>query len=160
MPINSHLKVSGLAGGRISNPGEIDMLSFSWGAVSPRDAISGQTTGKRQLRPLQITKSVDKTTVFFFQLLTTNARIDKIELSYDKPTAGGKQEVYFSIELKNASIASQEVSQEESEITSHPAEVITFTYEEITLTYRGEKSDGSGYLEGPVSATDRTATNK
>jgi len=158
MAINSHLKVSGLAGGRIANPGEIDMLSFSWGAVAPKDAITGQATGKRQLRPLKITKPVDKTTVFFFQLLTTNARIDKIELSYDKPTAGGKQEVYFSIELKNASIASQELSQEHSEMMSHPGEIITFTYEQITLTYRGEKSDGSGYLEGPVTAIDKMTT--
>jgi type VI secretion system secreted protein Hcp len=152
MPINSHLKVSGLAGGRIANPGDIDIVSFSWGATSPRDAITGQASGKRQLRPLEITKNVDKTTVFFFQLLTINARIDTVELAYDKPVKGGKQEVYFSIKLTNASIGSQEVSQAASEMASHPAEVITFTYEKIEVMYRGEKADG--YLEGPVTALD------
>ncbi|HZU22550.1 MAG TPA: type VI secretion system tube protein Hcp [Terriglobales bacterium] len=153
MAINAHLKVSGLAGGRIANPGDIDIVSFSWSAIAPRDAATGQPVGKRQLRPLQITKQVDKTTVFFFQLLATNARIDTVELAYDKPVKGGKQEVYFSVKLSKASIASQEVSQAASTMVTHPAEVITFTYEEIEIMYKGEKAEG--YLEGPVVASDR-----
>lgn len=152
MAINSHLKVSGLSGGRIANPGDIDIVSFSWGVVAPRDVVTGSSTGKRQLRPLEITKHVDKTTVFFFQLLTTNARIDTVELAYDKPVKGGKQEVYFSIKLSNVSLASQEVSQGASEMVAHPGEVITFTYEKIEIMYRGEKADG--FLEGPVTAID------
>lgn len=152
MAINSHLKVSGLGGGRIANPGEIDITSFSWSVVAPKDVVTGQGSGKRQLRPLQITKNVDKTTVFFMQLLTTNARIDTVELAYDKPVKGGKQEVYFSIKLSNASLASQEVSQTHSEVASHPGEVITFTYEKIEMTYRSEKADG--YLDGGVTALD------
>lgn len=155
MAINSHLKVSGLAGGRIANPGEIDIVSFSWGATSARDAVTGQATGKRQLRPLQITKHVDKTTVFFFQLLATNARIDTVELAYDKPVKGGKQEPFFSIKLTNASITAQEVSQTASEMVSLPGEVITVAYEQVEIMYRGEKADG--YLEAPVLYSDSVA---
>ncbi|HKD92268.1 MAG TPA: type VI secretion system tube protein Hcp [Terriglobales bacterium] len=155
MGINSHFKVQGTKQGAF--PSEIKVLSFVWGAQAPHDVANGQVTGRRQLRPLQITKHVDENTTNLFNALIGNETLTNVELSYDKPTRGGKQECYFKVKLTNAAVVGLEVSQAASEIPSHPGEVVTFTYEKIEITFRGENPDGS--LGGARQAFDSVAVS-
>lgn len=62
--VDYFLKVEGVDGESKDDKhkNEIDVESWSWGIVSPRDAASGLPTGKRQHKPFVITKQVDKAT--------------------------------------------------------------------------------------------------
>lgn len=75
-----------------------------------------------------------------------------MEISYDKPVKGGKQEVYFSVKLTNAAVVSQEVSQNAGEMIPHPSEMLSFIYEKVEIMYRAENADGT--LKGPVVTID------
>jgi type VI secretion system secreted protein Hcp len=52
--------------------GAIAGLRFSYAAMSPRDAASGQASGKRQHSPIVVTKMVGAASPQIFQALTTN----------------------------------------------------------------------------------------
>ena len=152
MAINAHFKVDGIDGGRTANPGEIDFSSFSWGCSGQYDIATSKPSGKRRLGPLKVTKPVDVTTPLFFRLLIHNAKIGSMEISYDKPVKGGKQEVYFSVKLTNAAVINQEVSQNAGELIPHPNEVLSFIYEKVEISYKAENADGT--LKGAVTTMD------
>ena len=111
----------------------IDVLGFSHSIVSPRDAASGLPTGKRQHKPLTITKEIDKSTPLLFNVLTTNENLPEFKLEFYRPSPTGATEMYYTIELVNANIAS--ISSFQSSSSSLPREHISFVYEKIIWTW-------------------------
>jgi type VI secretion system secreted protein Hcp len=119
-----------IEGGVVSagNEGAINVLGFSHSVVSPRDPASGLPTGKRQHKPVTITKPVDKSTPLLMNSLVNNENLPTVELRFFQRNGAGEMVQYYTITLTNANIATVE-----SEIPNY--ESVSFTYQKITWTY-------------------------
>jgi type VI secretion system secreted protein Hcp len=107
------------------------LIGLSHAIVSPRDAASGLPTGKRQHKPLVITKQIDKATPLLLNALVTNENLTQVVITLRQ---GGQ--AVSTIKLTNASIAERQ----QHGLT----ESISFTYQKIEWTW----------LDGGVTATD------
>jgi type VI secretion system secreted protein Hcp len=93
-------------GRREKSKDKIEAVAFFFEVTSPRDAASGQASGKRQYKPLQITKPIGASSPQFFQALTTNEVLPTVTLEFTKTDANGEEFVYYTIKLTNATVAS------------------------------------------------------
>ena len=108
--------------------GTILLNGVTHGIVSPRDAASGQATGKRQHKPFVITKQLDKSSPLFLQKIITNGSIPAVTFSF---TRGSSTTPYMTVKLTNAQVTSR----------ARRGEI-----EEIQFTYR--RSNGRGPTAG------------
>jgi len=129
--------------------GWIEVVGFSHEVVSPRDAASGLPTGKRQHKPISITKPIDKATPLLFQALVTNENLSNVELRFYKPDRTGREQLYYTIELTNASIAG--IGQSQLVGDPMPLEEVSFTYEKIVWTWTDGGITAEDDWETPVS---------
>jgi type VI secretion system secreted protein Hcp len=83
----------------------IPVLSVSHEIVSPRDAASGLPTGKRQHKPIVITKEIDKSTPLLMNVLVNNENIPGVLLTKWLPNSKGVLAPVFTVRLTDASIA-------------------------------------------------------
>jgi type VI secretion system secreted protein Hcp len=110
----------------------LKITGYSHEIVSPRDAASGQATGKRQHKPITITKEIDKSTPLLQRAIYTNETLTSVLIGLLSPA--GK--VMATVKLTNASV---------SDVTHHGnTETISFTYQKITWTY----------VDGGITAED------
>jgi type VI secretion system Hcp family effector len=65
---------------------EIDILGFKLSSKSPRDASTGQATGKVRFTNLTVRSNIEKATAKLFQKLTMNEKIEVPD-----PKTGAKQ---------------------------------------------------------------------
>ena len=63
------------------------VVGLSHSIVSPRDPASGLPTGKRQHKPLVITKYIDKATPLLYNTLVMNENLTPVMLSFYRPDA-------------------------------------------------------------------------
>ena len=63
------------------------LIGMSHEIVSPRDAASGQATGKRMHKPFVITKELDKATPLLLNALTTNENLTSVLIALRSRTA-------------------------------------------------------------------------
>jgi type VI secretion system secreted protein Hcp len=82
----------------------IEVAAFSVGLISPRDAATGQASGKRQHKPISITKEVDESSPQLFQAATTNEVLKNVVIQSVRVDPRGKEQIYQTITLKNAHI--------------------------------------------------------
>ena len=136
-----YLKVKGAKQGDIKGDvtekgkeGLIKTISFEHEVSSPRDAGSGQATGKRQHKPLVITKEIDKSSPLLMAALTKNENLPEVTLTFYRPNPKsiGTNELWYTITLKDAHISdikSTWVSEKKMSL-----EEVSFTYEKIKWT--------------------------
>jgi type VI secretion system secreted protein Hcp len=139
----TYLRLKGAKSGEIKGgvtakgfENRIEVISVSHEIISPRDAASGQATGKRQHKPFTITKRIDKASPLLNQALVNNENISEFKLQV---TNGAKAE--YEITLRNASISSIKLVTDENGKTT---EVISFTYQKIEWAW----------VDGNITATD------
>jgi type VI secretion system secreted protein Hcp len=147
---SAFMRCTGIDGGA-TTPGfgkSIEVLSYSHGVVSPRDAASGLPTGKRQHKPFTITKELDKSTPLLYQRLIGNSTIPFCVVSYVHKFADGSLEPYMTITLTNAQVAG--VESKKGDVRSldqrHYGE-----YEEVSFTYQKITWEA---LDGGITAQD------
>lgn len=126
--------------GSSTAPGTENMIvveNFSHEVVSPRDAASGLPTGKRQHKPITITKRIDKSTPLIASALVNNENLPTVIFRFYRTSATGHVQQYYTVELVNASIAG---------IKSGPRDVeeVTFVYQKIIWTW----------VDGGITAED------
>ncbi len=148
MALNAYLKITGSKQGVIKGStiqkgkeGLIQVIAFEHEILSPRDAVTGQVSGRRQHKPLVITKELDKSTTALLQALVHNETLSIFELKCYAPNkmgvAGGQgtQVNHFTIRLKNASIAGIRTvmpNNKNPELSNYAEyEECSFVYEEI-----------------------------
>ena len=85
--------------------GSIEVLGFDYGVSSPRDAATGQASGKRIHKPLIITKELDKSSPILFQALVTNEVLPEVNFQFTRAGSDGKEIQYYTIKLTNATIS-------------------------------------------------------
>jgi type VI secretion system secreted protein Hcp len=61
---------------------EIPILSFNLQVVAPRDAQTGQASGKRQHQPVVITKQWDSSSPKLFQCVATNETLSEVTIEF------------------------------------------------------------------------------
>jgi type VI secretion system secreted protein Hcp len=119
-----------------THKGKLVGLRFNYEVTSPRDAATGLATGRRQHKPITITKEWGAATPQLFQALVSNEVLKTVEIEFTQPTATGKNQIYHIVRLTNATISG--IKQYSGEATSQSAEIreleeISFTFERIEI---------------------------
>jgi type VI secretion system secreted protein Hcp len=135
---NGYLRCTGIDG-EATAPGyakSIEVLSWSHSIVSPRDPASGQATGKRQHKPMTITKELDKSTPLLFSRLISNATIPFCVVTFLHTFPNGTAEPYMTITLTNAHVAGVDETKGDTRLATErhlgEYEEVSFTYQKIT----------------------------
>lgn len=162
MALNAYLTLTGETQGKVSGSvtqagREETMEVYGWAheVVSPRDAASGLPTGKRQHKPIVVTKPIDKATPLLMNLLTNNENISEWRLDCWKPSRSGKELQYYSMELVNASVAgirTEQLNNKYPENMKHEVrEHVSFCYQKIIWTFQDGGITAEDDWEMPVA---------
>ncbi len=127
--------------------GTMEIYSYTHSIVSPRDAASGLPTGKRQHKPITITKPIDKATPLLYNSLVTNENIKDWKLQFYRISPTGTLENFYTIQLTNAAIASIT----DSGSAYGTTQTISFTYQKITWTWTDGGITAQDDWEAPVA---------
>ncbi len=162
MALNAYLRLKGETQGDVkgscTQAGREDSMEiYGWSheVLSPRDAASGLPTGKRQHKPVVVTKPVDKAEPILYNILTNNENVTEWRLDCWKPSRAGKEFQYYTIELVNASIASIRAEMLNNkypenmkhEVRSH----VAFCYQKIIWTWQDGGITAEDDWETPVA---------
>lgn len=167
MALNSYLTLKGAKTGPIKGSvvqkgreGSIMVIATNHEIVSPRDAASGQASGKRMHKPLVITKELDKATPLLYNALCTNESIVEFVLRYWRaaPAGGtgtGTEVQHFTVKLTNAQIASiRQVmpnSKEADLARLETYEEVAFVYQKIEWTWNDGGITASADWQAPIT---------
>ena len=146
MALNAYMTLTGETQGEIkgsvTQAGREDsilVIAVNHEVESPRDAASGLPSGKRQHKPLTITKDVDKSSPLLMAAFTQNENITDLALRFWRPSRSGREHQYYTIELSNASISSirlEMLNNQYSENQKHEVrEHVSICYQKIIWTY-------------------------
>jgi type VI secretion system secreted protein Hcp len=135
-----------IKGGDDGTQTTMDVLKFEQGIVSPRDAGSGQATGKRQYKPITIVKRVDASTPRLFQACATNEILPTVTFVLHPPGASADQ---LKVTLTNAACA--DLTDTTSEGGTMELETIHFTFQKIEVEHVIAKTSFQDDWEAPTS---------
>ena len=146
MALNGYLTVEGDRQGNIEGDsqrsgyeGMMEIHGWSHEVSSPRDAATGLPTGRRQHKPLTVTKPVDKASPLLMGALTTNENLSSVVLRCVAPSADGSEEQYYTIELVNATVSNirqEQLNNKYPENMPHEVrEHVSFAYQRIVWVH-------------------------
>ena len=118
----------------------IDFTGFTEGVVLERDAASGLPTGKRQHKPITITKEIDAASPLLYNACITNENLTQVVINLYSP--GGSTPT-TKVTLTNASCADLEHDGQ--------TETVSFTFQKITWTYINGGITAQDDWETPVA---------
>jgi len=128
---------------REKHTNKIPGISFHYNVRSPRDAASGQASGKRVHQPVSFVKQWGPSTPQFFQALCTNESLKSVLFEFVKTDKNGEEYIYHTIKLVNATVSEidQYLNGDAGADPSHDVhelEKISFTFQRIEM----ENKDG------------------
>ena len=130
----------------------IDVVSWSWGMLSPTDVATGQPHAKAKVDNFKIVKRADRSSPVLIQYLKMNTVIKTGKLLVRK--AGGTSKlVYYEVEFKNLRVTSFATNSNNEELS----ETVTLAFENATFKYTpqsGTGAKGGGQVEYTVNAYD------
>ncbi|AUX44724.1 hypothetical protein SOCE26_061910 [Sorangium cellulosum] len=169
MALQAYLKLTGQKQGEIKGSitqagrkEKIGVIAVHHQITSPRDPATGLPSGKRQHKPLVITKELDKSSPLLYQALVTNEVISDWELMFyssgiSAQKAMGNEQNHYTIKLVNATISNIEFFMEHTrkaaaggtsgldlQVQTPEYEKVAFTYQKIIWTW----------IDGGVTAED------
>lgn len=144
--LNAYLRLEGETQGPIEGgatqtgrEGAIEVWAWEHEVVSPRDAATGLPTGKRQHKPVSVTKPIDKATPLLMRALVTNENIPVFTLRFYRPSRTGREVQFFTVQLMNARIAGIRQVQLDNKVPENAKrpvyEQVTFVYQKIVWTF-------------------------
>ncbi len=86
--------------------GKIEGIKFLYQVGSPRDLATGQATGRRQHSPITFTKEWGAASPQLVQAAVTNEVLRSVTFEFVKTNPTGKEIIYETITLTNATVAS------------------------------------------------------
>lgn len=92
----------------VTAKGHADMMlasAFDYGLVSPRDPATGQGTGRRQHRPVVITKEWGPSMPQFLQAAATSEILTKVTMEFWDTDKTGAQRLHFVVTLTDAGVS-------------------------------------------------------
>ena len=105
----------------------IALLSFAFEMKSPRDLVTGQSSGKRQYSPVCFMKEAGGSTPQFFQATLGNEVLKEVTFEFTRTNAQGAEYVYQTVKLTDATIGSFK------RFTGHPNQGSTPTHAALTV---------------------------
>jgi type VI secretion system secreted protein Hcp len=130
-------------------------LSYAHDIQAPRDVATGLASGKRQHGPIKFSKEWGPASPQLFQALVTNEILKTVKFEFIHTTPEGIEEVYYTIELQNATISRIDymtgAGLESAGTAKHTSAYDTHELEEVSLTY---KKITASHLPGKTSASD------
>ena len=140
MALTAYLRVVGTKQGEIKGSvtqkgreGRIAVIAMSHEFLSPRDASTGMAAGKRQHKPLSITKEIDRASTGLRTMLIGNEAAKEWELQFFRQAPTGQETQYFTVRLTNAGIASIEMTMPNNKRSDLAG---LETYEEVEFVYQ------------------------
>lgn len=140
MALNAYLMLKGQSQGEIKGSvtqkgreGRIMVIAASHNIMSPRDAASGLSTGKRQHKPFVITKELDRSSPLLYSLLVNNEIIVEWDLQFWQPSPTGTEIQHYTVKLTNVNISSIDFRMPNNK---DPQLMKFAEYEEIAFTYQ------------------------
>jgi type VI secretion system secreted protein Hcp len=109
--------------------GQIQINSCEFGVGSPFDVATGQATGKRTARPVNLTKPVDKSSPLLYTSCTTNESLT-VDIAYIKEGEG--HGAFLTVKLTGAMIRD---FNHQASFDGTAVEVINLTYTKIEFTW-------------------------
>lgn len=148
MAVDMFLKLEGIDGESVDSKhaGEIDVLSWSWGASNSgtMHIAQGGGAGKVSVQDLNIVKYVDKASPGIIQAVAVGKHVPSATLTVRK--AGGDAPIeYLVIEMKSVLVSSYQTSGSQGE--ERLTESITLNFAEFKVIYTPQKSDGTAEAE-------------
>ena len=125
----------------LEREGTIECSSFTYELTTPREEASGQLTGKRQHRPIRITKRIDKSTPLLLKALCQNEPVTSGEFMHFRPSPGGSgaEEKFYTVLIENGYVGSVKQLSEDAIMAGEKAppmmEEVSFVFQDITWTY-------------------------
>ncbi len=135
-------------------PGNLWTVRFDNGV--PVDHATGQSSGKRQHKPITIRKEVDSASPLYLTALANNKVFPKLHLNFQKTNGQGTTELYCKITLTNAALVSlgrKPVPHNPSAgqpNTTNELEEIQFTFQKIEYTWKKGGISFSDSWDAPV----------
>ena len=127
--------------------GKIPALRFVYEIKSPRDAATGQASGKRQHSPITITKEWGAASPQLFQALVMNEVLESVLFEFIQTGTEGAEEVYYTIKLTNATIANLkqylDQTKQDTGFATHAFEDVSFTFQKIEVAHNIAKTAAS-----------------
>jgi type VI secretion system secreted protein Hcp len=122
--------------------GEIDVLSWSWGAsqTGTFQMGGGGGTAKVTVSDLTVTKYVDKATPVLYKFCCKGSNAKVATLTMRK--AGGSQLEYLKVTMEDTIISSIKTSSPAG--AERVTEDVTLNFARVRLEYTPQKADGSG----------------
>ncbi|HEY1123447.1 MAG TPA: type VI secretion system tube protein TssD [Haloferula sp.] len=120
--------------------GTIEGLAYQHEIVTPYDAATGASTGRRQHKPLTLVKPIDKATPLIYKALAQNSKCDEVILRFwRKDPKSEKATQYYAITLKDAFVRNvrgwKPNTRDLSADRAGDLEEVTFVYKAIEWTY-------------------------
>lgn len=156
MTIDCHLKLDGVQGEstHAKHKDEIQLYSWSWGASNAANISGGgMAVGKGNAQDLHFTKKYDRSSPNISKHCVSGKHFKDATISMS--IAGGAQEDFLVIKLKEVYITSHQVSASAGgEVTDN----ISIAYADIEYAYKPQKPDGSLGGEVKFGYDQRTTT--
>ncbi len=113
--------------------GWVDVSSVSWGVDTRVQPASGLPTGKRQHKPLSITKPIDVATPLLIAACADGKPQPQAEIRFTRAGRDGEETLYLIIKMENVLATSYSMGGGGS--GDPPREEVVMTYAKITWTY-------------------------
>ena len=151
MAVDFFLRIDGIEGESkdAKHKGEIDVISWSWGATNTGRASpgSGVPAGLPTIEDLHFTARLTKASPPLFLACARGQHLKQARLSAVR--SGAKQAEFFTLTLDDVRVTAYHTGgSEDAEIV--PMDQVSLNFAKLTMEYRAQKADGS--LEPPVVA--------
>ena len=141
MSIDCHLKLEGVQGEstHAKHKDEIQLYSWSWGASNAANVSGGgMAVGKGQAHDLHFTKKYDRSSPNISKNCASGKHFKDATISMS--IAGGSQEDFLVIKLKEVYITSHNIS---ASAGGEVTDAVSIAYADIEYAYKPQKPDGS-----------------
>lgn len=131
------MSVTGQVQGRFHGSAIEDMIKvvgLGHQLVNPVDAASGLPTGKRQHKPMVISKYIDSSTPQLYRSQVTHETLTHVYLRFFRKDAVGREEQYYTIHLVNARIIDVKTAYPNIEQVSFVYQTIEWRWEDGGIT--------------------------
>jgi type VI secretion system secreted protein Hcp len=117
------------------------ILSFNFEVLSPRDVATGQPSGKRQYKPIRVTKEWGGASPQLMMAVARNEQCDSVWFEFITHLKDGTESVYYTITLTNASVSGVSMytgdeGVEGGSSSKHTSEADTMELERVAFTFQ------------------------
>ena len=138
MAYEAYLGIKGSRQGQFKGQGKqrkwVPVLSFNMGVQSPRDAATGQASGKRQHKPIVVGITWGDWSPQIFSAMATNEVLDSVVIQIQGGGgAGSSKQTYEWIKLSNAIVTDISTHSTKGGGSGTQVQDVSFTYQDVRM---------------------------